>query len=186
MDRIANTANNVTLTTTPSVPPETYDAVLHQLDPVNKPTLYSLATVNHQLHDLAMPFLMECHISTAESAFPAMSEEKRLATVLQVQKWLVDNADYLPLSRANNTWDRLHTLALAAVNHAELGLIQKITAQLSSQINIDQPLPGASISVEKLVAVQQQMRFFQSMIQGTSALFTRQASAFEIMRRLVN
>jgi hypothetical protein len=187
MDRTVNTGNAGALTTTPKVLPDVYGTVLQQVDPVDKPTIYSLSRVNRQLHDLAMPFLMECYISTTESAFSAMSSEKRFATVMQMQNWLVDNADRLPLHKATNTWDRLHKLVPLAVDHAKYLPISEFDNQLQLELGMNASRLSAVVnpSNEKRVAIEKQKSFLEAMTERLSSCKARWKGADDMTLRML-
>jgi hypothetical protein len=187
MDRTVNTANNIALITVPSLPMELYNSVLQQVNSADKPILFSLSRVSRQLHELAMPFLMECYISTTESAFSAMQPVKRFATVMQMQKWLVDNADRLPLLKAMNTWDRLHKLVPLAIDHARYLPISEFDDQLQSELEMNASRLSAVVNPSRgeLVAIQKQISLLEAMAERLSGYTARWMGADDMTLRML-
>src|SRR5687767_8045541 len=83
-----------------SLPNEIHQMILNQIPEVNSrsggPTLRSVSCINQQLHEIAMPFLMECHVSMVENALPGLSSEKKVDTLNRLKKWLTLHHDRMP------------------------------------------------------------------------------------------
>lgn len=90
-----------------TLPVENRNEILRQINPVDKPTLYSVAQVSRTLHALVMPFLMECYLSTLERGHATLLPQKKIDTVLHLQGWLVETAEDMPSSDIVKAWQRL-------------------------------------------------------------------------------
>ena len=123
MDRTSSSTQNTTPCSYEALPNEIHQMILSQIPEVNspagRPILRSVSCVNQQLHVIAMPFLMECHVSMMETAVPECSSEKKVNSLMQLKNWLAIHAEQMPSKAYIDALKRTQKLT-DGLNPAEL------------------------------------------------------------------
>ena len=159
MDATSSSTQNAVPFSYEAMPNEIHQTILSQIPEVNSrtaaPTLRSVSRINQQLHGIAMPFLMECYVSTVENALPGLSSEKKVETLTRLKNWLTLHHDPMPTNAYLAAFKRTQKLA-DGLNPAELEL-------LVSEIERSLPTSGAaSGSVNNIIAIQMSISSYSS------------------------
>jgi hypothetical protein len=129
MDRTHLQNQNTAPSSFTTLPTENKNEILRQINPVDKPTLYSVAQVSRTLHALVMPFLMECYLSTSERSYPTLVPQKKIDAVLHLQNWLVETAEDMPSIDIVKAWNRFDAIVRTGLN---MGQLQTLLIGLSA------------------------------------------------------
>lgn len=159
MDRMSSSTQNSTPFSYESLPNEIHQMILSQIPEVNnaagRPTLRSVSCVNQKFHTTAWPFLMECYLSTVESALPALSSARKLATLAQLKKWLTQHGDQMPTKAYMDAFKRTQKLT-DGLNLAELVSLLRETAPALPTSS------AASLSINGMIATQMSASSYHS------------------------
>ena len=159
MDAASSSTQNAVPFSYEAMPNEIHQMILSQIPEVNspagRPILRSVSCVNQQLHAIAMPFLMECHVSMVENALPGLSSEKKVDTLNRLKKWLTLHHDRMPTNAYIAALKRTQKLE-DGLNPAELELlVSEIERSFSASSN-------TSLSVHDVIAMQMSLISYRS------------------------
>ena len=168
MDRTSSSTQSTTPFSYESLPNEVLQMILSQIPAVNspagRPTLRSVSCVNQQLHLIAMPFLMECHVSMMEVALPAFMSEKKVNGLIQLKKWLTTHAEHIPTNAYINALERTQKL-VDGLNPVELqSLLSRIEPSFPTSCD-------APFSVNDVIAMQMSITSYQSVSDRLTAKY---------------
>ena len=157
MDATSSSTHNAAPFTYEAMPNEIHRLILSQIPDVNRrmgaPTLRSVSCINQQLHEIAMPFLLECYVSTVENSLPGLSSEKKVETLTRLKNWLTLHHDQMPTKAYLAAFERTQKLA-DGFKPAELELL------LSDLERSFSTSKDAAQSVNDVIAMQMSLSFY--------------------------
>lgn len=174
MDRTYFQNQNSTPLSFTTLPAENKNEILRQINPADKPTLYSVAQVSRTLHALVMPFLMECYLSTSERSYATLLPQKKIDAVLHLQNWLVETAEDMPSTDIVKGWNRLDAIVRTGL---DMGQLQRLLVALSA---ICTAPADASLPEKTALAIKMRTDFFSDasvQVQAAYVILARQLNA---------